>query len=298
MDNDFFEHPILNSPYEYPARHWELDAQGQPTQQIIEARRLAEFITPIPQPRRRRATTVQQQMVFDEGLGLSTEEQQYDITARINELRRHVDRWRRLTNPNDWQVTPETARLLEHWRHHEFNNIRPFFCQIEAVETAIWLTEVAPKAGRAGRGFVDYLVNALGGGHPAAIGGSSTVIASGPSAGPKESRFWAIVLSSVPTMAVAVAAVPVIAVVQDLPLSYTLTVGALALSAAFRVLVKKTVSGPMRYGAITAFVAAALPLHLAGLPMAFWALVAGVAVAGALESRQLTQVWQPSRAAA
>ena len=144
---------------------------------------------------------------------------------------------------------------------------------------------------------VASLVNALGGGHPAAIGGSSIAISSGPSAGPKKSRFWAIVLSSVPTMAVAVAAVPVIAVVQDLPLSYTLTVGALALTSAFRLLVKKTVSGPMRYGAITAFVAAALPLHLAGLPMAFWALAAGVAVSGALESGQLLQVWRPSRAA-
>jgi len=145
---------------------------------------------------------------------------------------------------------------------------------------------------------VASLVNALGGGHPAAIGGSSIAISSGTSAGPKESRFWAIVLSSVPTIAVAVAAVPVIAVVQDLPLSYTLTVGALALTAAFKALVKKTVSGPMRYGAIAAFVAAALPLHLAGLPMAFWALAAGVAVAGALESGQLLQAWRPSRAAA
>ena len=145
---------------------------------------------------------------------------------------------------------------------------------------------------------VASLVNALGGGHPAAIGASTTIIASGPSAGPKESRFWAIVLSSLPTIAVAVAAVPVIAVVQDLPLSYTLTVGALALTAAFKVLVKKTVSGPMRYGAITAFVAAALPLHLAGLPMAFWALAAGVAVAGVLESGPLLQVWRPSRAVA
>ena len=43
MDNRFFEKPILNSPYEYPARHWELDDQGQPTQQIIERRRRAEF---------------------------------------------------------------------------------------------------------------------------------------------------------------------------------------------------------------------------------------------------------------
>ena len=99
-------------------------------------------------------------------------------------------------------------------------------------------------------------------------------------------------------MAVALAAVPVIAVVQDLPLSYTLTVGALALSLAFKSLVNKTVSGPMRYGAIAAFVAAALPLHLAGLPMAFWALMAGVAVAGVLESGQLMKVWRPSHAAA
>ena len=34
-------------------------------------------------------------------------------------------------------MTPETARLLQHWRHHKFAGIRPFFCQIEAVETAI-----------------------------------------------------------------------------------------------------------------------------------------------------------------
>ena len=42
-------------------------------------------------------------------------------------------------------MTPETARLLNHWRSHRFGDIRPFFCQVEAVETAIWLTEVAPK---------------------------------------------------------------------------------------------------------------------------------------------------------
>jgi type III restriction enzyme len=47
MENRFFEKPILNSPYKYPAQHWELDASGQPTQRIIENRRRAEFITPI-----------------------------------------------------------------------------------------------------------------------------------------------------------------------------------------------------------------------------------------------------------
>ena len=160
MENRFFEQPILNSPYEYPANHWELDDQGQPTQQVIENRRGAEFITPIPKPRKRRASRDQQKFVFDEGKGLSTQEQQYDVTAMVNEIRRQVDQWRELRNPNDWRVTPETARLLQHWRHHDFSDIQPFFCQVEAVETAIWLTEVAPKSGQAGRRLLERLANA------------------------------------------------------------------------------------------------------------------------------------------
>ena len=159
MSNPFFEHPILNSPYEYPTRHWELDDQGQPTQQIIDRRRRAEFITPIPKPRKRKGRAEQQQIIFDEGKGLSTQEQQYH-TAIINSVRQHVDQWRSLSNPNHWQVTPETARLLQHWRHHKFSNIRPFFCQVEAAETAIWLTEVAPNASKAAKSFLEHLANA------------------------------------------------------------------------------------------------------------------------------------------
>ncbi len=158
--NLFFEHPILNSPYAYPARYWELDDQGQPTQRIIESRRRAEFITPIPKPRKRQGSAAQRQFVFDEGKGLSTQAQQYDPTSIINELRRHVDQWRSLPNPNDWQVTPETAHLLQHWRHHKFSNIRPFFCQVEAVETVVWLAEVAPQAGKTGKSFIEHLANA------------------------------------------------------------------------------------------------------------------------------------------
>jgi type III restriction enzyme len=160
MDNRFFEKPILNSPYEYPKRHWELDSSGQPTQQIIESRRLAEFITPIPKPKKRKGTAEQHQLVFDEGKGLSTQAQQYDHTAIINAVRRAVDKWRTIPNPANWQVTPETARLLQHWRHHKFSNLRPFFCQVEAVETVIWLTEVAPNAGKEGKSFLEHLVNA------------------------------------------------------------------------------------------------------------------------------------------
>ena len=160
MSNAFFEKPILNSPYEYPARHWELDKSGQPTQQIIEHRRLAEFITPIPKPKKRRGRKKQTEIVFEDEQGLSTEKQQYDPTPIINELRGQVDQWRALPNPSDWLVTPETQRLLEFWRHHEFQGIRPFFCQIEAAETAIWLTEVAPKVGKRGKNFLTHLKNA------------------------------------------------------------------------------------------------------------------------------------------
>src|SRR2546426_2574197 len=160
MSDSFFDHPILNSPYDYPARYWELDDSGQPTQKIIERRRRAEFITPIPKPKKRKASAAQKEMVFDEGKGLSTAAQQYDPTSIINELRRHVDQWRALPHPNQWQVTPETARLLQHWRHHDFGSIRPFFCQVEAVETVIWLTEVAPQARKAGKMILDHLANA------------------------------------------------------------------------------------------------------------------------------------------
>ena len=48
---------------------------------------------------------------------------------------------RRLPNPAQWQVSPVTQRLLQHWRALQTDGtqpVRPFFCQIKAVETAIW----------------------------------------------------------------------------------------------------------------------------------------------------------------
>ena len=159
MSNPFFDHPILNSPYDRPARHWELDDTGQPTQQIEVSRRRAQFITPIPKPKKQKKSPKQEGFVFDEGEGLSTKAQQYDATSIINEVRGHVDSWRALPNPAQWQVTPETARLLQHWRHHGFSGVRPFFCQVEAAETAIWLTEVAPQS-KHGKRLLDHLASA------------------------------------------------------------------------------------------------------------------------------------------
>ena len=155
MEQRFFEQPILNSPYEYPARHWELDENRQPTNGIVERRRRVSFITPIPAARKQRAK--QREMVFDEAASaLATRDQQYDLTAIIESVRHSVDEWRKLPRAQ-WRVTPETARLLDHWRQHQFSDIRPFFCQVEAVETVIWLTEVARQPTRGGRQFVEHL---------------------------------------------------------------------------------------------------------------------------------------------
>ena len=157
MSDRFFDRPILNSPYEYPSRHWELDESGQPTSHILDRRRRVSFITPIPRPKKRG----QHEMVFDAAAqALEKEGQQYELMEVINELRRRVDAWRSIPDSGRWRVTSETARLLKHWRSHRFADIRPFFCQVEAAETAIWLTEVAPGLGNEGRRFLNHLVAA------------------------------------------------------------------------------------------------------------------------------------------
>ena len=155
MTAEFFAAPILNSPYAPPTRHWELDEAGQPTRQITIGRRKASFVTPIPKAKKQSAA--QTSLILDEGAGVSTAAQAYDIRGLINDLRVQVDRWRLLTNPEHWRVTPETRRLLQHWRTHNFSGVRPFFCQIEAVETVIWLTEVAPTLGDDAKRFLVHL---------------------------------------------------------------------------------------------------------------------------------------------
>lgn len=141
MSNDgFFESPILNSPYERPDRHWQLGDGGQPTGVIEAGRRKSDLTSPIPKARGTRGKAAAQQAdIFGQEGG-----DVYDPTEIINGIRSAVDSWRDLPE-SQWNVTPTTARLLKHWRTHKFANQRPFFCQVEAVETVIWLTEVAGK---------------------------------------------------------------------------------------------------------------------------------------------------------
>jgi len=155
VSHQFFEKPILNSPYEIPAQHWELDKSGQPTNQLTQSRRPAEFISPIPKPRKRKFN--QGELLAEQDI--SNNSQTYATSLFINSVREKVSEWRKIVNPEKWQVSPETARLLQHWRHYDFHGVRPFFCQLEAVETAIWLAEVAPLS-KQGQNFVEQITTA------------------------------------------------------------------------------------------------------------------------------------------
>lgn len=163
MTESFFRNPILNSPYEAPTRHHALDEHGQPLDlPPVDGRRRSELITPVPRPRktRRDRSDGQTSMALGADDGVSTEEQEYNPTPIINRIRQHLESWRNLKSQSDWGVTPATARLLQHWRHHQFQDVRPFFCQIEAAETIIWLTEVAPRNKRLYRDILDHVAEA------------------------------------------------------------------------------------------------------------------------------------------
>ena len=135
MPGTFYEQPILNSPYSEPVYHHPLDDYGQPLEQpAILGRRTSKFIVPVPKSRKASAAA-------QASLDLET----YTPNSLINEIRGYVNAWRQIPNQADWGVTPASARLLDYWRNHQFSSVRPFFCQVEAVETIIWLTEVAPK---------------------------------------------------------------------------------------------------------------------------------------------------------
>ncbi len=139
----FYTQPILNSPYHEPTRHHALGEDGQPLDQPpIIGRRRSHYMVPVPAARKktRAAQAAQADLPLDaEGGG----ETRYNPSVIVNEIRSHVGAWRRLPQSADWGVTPTTQRLLQHWRHYNFQNQRPFFCQVEAVETVIWLHEVA-----------------------------------------------------------------------------------------------------------------------------------------------------------
>lgn len=142
------DNPILNSPFLGPSRHWALDDSGKPTGAIIEERRRSEYIVPIATSKRKAGG--QEELIFGDIEGASATR----ANDTVNEIRANVDAWRK-ASAVPAGVTHETARLIMHWRDQ--SRERPlFFCQVEAVETIIWLTEVAAKSSRHSR-FLDIV---------------------------------------------------------------------------------------------------------------------------------------------
>ncbi|MGD9476781.1 BPTD_3080 family restriction endonuclease [Shinella sp. G-2] len=144
MTKPFYAEPILNSPYEVPTRHHALSESGEPLNSPpIEGRRRSKYVAPVPKSRKVKADGKKQASLdLDQALDGGS---RYNPTPIINEIRGHISTWRSIPNPNDWGVTPVTQRLLQHWRSDTYSGPRPFYCQVEAVETAIWLAEVARK---------------------------------------------------------------------------------------------------------------------------------------------------------
>jgi type III restriction enzyme len=128
------ENPIINSPYLEPTRHFVMSPEGEVTGEIAERRRSSEFFVPVARPKKASA-----QMTMD-AFGGPTRQQPNEI---VNEIRQSVARWRQLDYPH---VTSVTRDLLIHWRDDDRER-RLFFCQIEAAETAIFLTEAVEKIG-------------------------------------------------------------------------------------------------------------------------------------------------------
>jgi type III restriction enzyme len=119
---------IINSPYEEPQRYWRYDRETR-LFDLVEGRRPAGYVV---------ASGASQ--AFDDP-GVFVE------IPLVNQIRPRVKRWREAGYPG---VSSITKRLLDHWRDpEEFDTRRFFFCQLEAVETLIWLTE-APAAERVG----------------------------------------------------------------------------------------------------------------------------------------------------
>ena len=131
--NTRIENPILNGPFSEPARHFQFDDDGI-TDEVVESRRRSEYFMPIPGSKKKGGQ--QGELVFDEWTRDRIEENKF-----INEVREAVDRWRL----GGYQFTTGvTRRLLEYWTDPERER-KLFYCQIEALETAIFLTEAASK---------------------------------------------------------------------------------------------------------------------------------------------------------
>lgn len=136
MKQVVIENPVLNSPFREPTRHFRFTDEGI-TNEIEDGRRISSYFVPIARPKKKG----KQRALFE------TEWTQDRVKQNqfVNEVRRRVSLWRK---GGYLGVTPTTARLLKYWTDPDREK-KLFFCQIEALETAIYITEVARKFGDA-----------------------------------------------------------------------------------------------------------------------------------------------------
>ncbi len=119
------EQPIICSPYIEPTKHWVYDREtGRPSKM----------------PGRRRAGYwIDQYSTAEEQLELAiTQEEGYSTLPIVEKLRNDVRRWRKTDYRN---ATNITRQLLRYWQR-EGRERRLFFCQLEAVETIIYIAEI------------------------------------------------------------------------------------------------------------------------------------------------------------
>ena len=129
------DNPILNSPFEEPTRHFKFGDEGI-TSDIVERRRTSEYFIPIAQPKKKG-----KQLQFE----TEWTSDRLEENRLVNLIRERVGQWRRGGHVG---VTATTSHLLSYWTDPGREK-KLFFCQIEAVETAIYIAEVARKYGDA-----------------------------------------------------------------------------------------------------------------------------------------------------
>ena len=142
------DNPVLNNPYEEPRYYYDTDMNGNiDYQNIINGRRPFGYDVHIV-PKKRGDRTL-----FSQGDFVSA-----DPNAEfINTIRSEVKAWREAGYPKASRITKE---LLDFWFNNKERkaNLSLFFCQREAVETAVWLNEIAERDPNTG----NYILNLLG----------------------------------------------------------------------------------------------------------------------------------------
>jgi len=132
MPQVVIENPVINSPFSEPARHFRFSDEGI-TNETVEGRRPSSYFSPIARPRKKGA----QRSLY----GTEWTAERVEPNKLINDIRGRVDLWRRGGHTG---ITPTTRFLLDYWTNPDRER-KLFFCQIEALETAIYLTEVAKR---------------------------------------------------------------------------------------------------------------------------------------------------------